>query len=285
MKRKRWIVILGVITILAICILGYNCIFTSPIQKILNGYGGFGTGYSIMSLEEAGKYLLPVCATDEQKALLSGETIIKVNFTDKFTNQGMPNEVYAIFECFLYLQREQKASDTEIAAICCQYSSGVIDDVDFKHFCITKEEFQALYDQIDVTSKNIEELALQLGDAWINRVHYNRDGLKYSPETEYRKNLGTWWHESYNIENNRQIKFYGNPNKIMEHGPYGNGTEIDVSEESGHIYFTWDEKGDIWIYGKTIGLRKGLINRLSEPIEDSEPPEPLKRVMETVILN
>lgn len=291
MKKKRWIIV-GVIVILAVCVAipTYNYLSASPIQKILNKYGGSGTNYNLISVQEIPRFLNYASITISQKEALSAlapnQGVLEVFFRNRLGKHGVPNEVYAIFECYLYVKEKPDILDLEVAAIFCEHSSGQIDDVDFKSFCITKDEFEALYAQYSSVQKEPEEMAVQLGDAWINQVHYNRDELEYTPETEYRKNLGTRWNESYNAEKNRQLRYFGGydevPNRIVEYGPNGSGTEIDVSEERGYIYFIWDENDQIWIYGKTIGLRRGLVNRLSGPIEGSEPPEPLKRVMETV---
>ncbi|MFA7636713.1 MAG: hypothetical protein WCX81_03015 [Monoglobales bacterium] len=221
--------------------------------------------------------------------------VLDISFKAKNTKaRANPLEIYAIFNCFMELQKQQL--EYNVVAIACSYSHGLgIDDASSWLIIITYDEFESLHNNSYNAVGDSDDLAKKLGDMWINKEHYNRFGLKFEDADNYRELLITPWNInqlSFNKEFAAGYFYGGNKLSVDKINRYND----DVSStqtiwsiqigETGFLYGAWDEQNNVWLYGEDIGIRlykfDGDINwKQSDYTDGNQIPCALKKVMET----
>ena len=233
------------------------------------------------------------------------DEIIYMHFHADFFNQPLnlsnPNELFAVFESFLFLK--EQTLEYNIAAITCGHVTGVW------YITITKDDFERLYNSLDVKSDKRSEVAKQLAEIWAEENFYNRSRLILDEQNEYRQNLATIWNNfvishdgKFFLTYNQSIEFKfdvprSNRVSIWEalHPDWaerpgrtiipGKRNLMDLPiEETGFAYACWDEYNNIWGYGETTGLTflkyDGDKNWEFAEVRDEVIPYPIQKVIE-----
>lgn len=272
------------------------------LLNIVRKHSTKSSNYRFGLPEEKIKTLRDDYSVKAQKALSEAPEGSRVLYITLYGNvkasiDSMPNEIYALFESYLYL-RERNAND--IVAINCEYHGGGL-YIDATTTIILWSELEEIYASNKAQSPSRGEAAMQLAESWMDTYHYNRIRLTYTPETKYRQNLRTPW--SLSTANNTGDKrlWYRKPTDFSVHHSFYvkrvTRTETVVSstgifemfdiKEDGYLYGAWDERDNIWLYGETIGLvfvaYDGDTSWAVAPVSDMESvPYALKKVMATL---
>lgn len=220
------------------------------------------------------------------------DRILFLDFKGNKTKNHLPIEIYAIFESFLFLK--EHSLPYTIVAVACNYQSGEAFDADSTLITITTNEFENLYDSIDIKTGNRSKIAKKLADKWVEIMFYNRSNLKFGAQEEYKALLITPWsrhQKSFSNSFNARYQYDKNQitiDKISKHNEIYSTTLLETIQvnEEGFLYGAWDNQNNIWLYGEKIGVvlleydgasswtKKQYLNELMIPY-------PLEKVMET----
>ena len=113
------------------------------------------------------------------------DEVIYIKFYKSVLKSPEPDELYTIFESFLFI-KEQTLS-YNIVAIASGNLGGVW------HVTITKEDFERLYAFLDANARagKRSEIAKQLAEMWAYENFYNRRRLVLNEQNEFRNQLAT----------------------------------------------------------------------------------------------
>ena len=126
--------------------------------------------------------------TSKEKLMLGGKNIESRKDRDVFDNmskderiiyfrggEGLekktePIQIYAIFECWLFVQ--EKTLPYDIIAVAWPYTSGGMDNTNDQMTIITKGEFEEIFNESSVFNLSPEQAAHILADKWIIKTGY-----------------------------------------------------------------------------------------------------------------
>ena len=173
--------------------------------------------------------------------------------------RAKPDEVYAIFDCWLKL----KEKDIAVSAVVCKYSFGGYFDYDSWLIIVPYNEFENLYNKCDVINKSSESIAYELGNLWMYCHCYNRSGLKLDEKDKYRDLLITYWQPAQISEDKNMTARYDyasnklSVDKIKRHDNISTAATVwsIQLDEPGYLYAAWDKDNNIWVFGEKNGLQ------------------------------
>ena len=210
----------------------------------------------------------------------SDDLVMDIHFSAKdFRARNYPYEIYAIFECWLVLMETDEYLN--FPAITCGYGYGGLFDYDSWTIIVTRDEFEHFYKRVDDKKKPQSDIAYEMSELWIDERHYNRAGLKFDEEDEYRDRLSTQWKKSLRSTDDKFQLYNGIDSLTVEAVDYNAGIEKELMKniEENYFYCAWDEKNNIWAYGENSGLLLYRYNgendwTLSEITHEDEIPYP-----------
>ena len=188
--------------------------------------------------------------------------VLDISYTPKnVEGREKPDEIYAMFDCWLELR--EKKEKINVVAITCNYNYGGLFDYDSWTIIIPYNEFAHLQHEINVTKTTQTDIAHELGDLWIKRHYYNRNGLIFDDNNKDRELVITPWRNSQISLDKEFVAHYDyGENKLsIRKINYYKGVSSSHTvwsmqmNESGYLYGVWDNKNNIWVCGEKTGLK------------------------------
>lgn len=220
------------------------------------------------------------------------DEVIDIDFHNGTLKQSEANELYAVFESFLLLREQQL--NYNIAAIVCEHKGGVY------LVAITTEDFEKLYNNLDIKGQNKNQIARSLAKMWAHENMYNRRGLILNESEKYREKLITGWNNFINSYDDKFklatdnsinkyivweiIDFYIDVPPGYKVDPGFRSIQDVTIGETGFKYACWDEYNNIWVFGESTGLSLLKFDGAKAwewaEIGEEEIPYPIQMVIE-----
>ncbi len=269
MKRGLFIFIAAIIFIIVsiLYINSNNCSMTDELSKVVKSYGSNRSSVRLLRRDE-----LNWLSNSSQigfklaESMTNSDKIVDISFIPKSRNYiKQPNEIYAIFKCWLKLHESER---TDIKAIMCSYSTGGHFDYDTYLIIISQNIFLDLYNKLDLTGKNQEEIVDELGAIWMRQNMYNRQGLIFDKQDEHIRLYVTPWNTSQVSPDEKFVLSCDYSNceikvqKVTKHEDISLlydiwSTKVDEQE---YLYGAWDKNNNILIYNGEMTVRKFKYN-------------------------
>ena len=128
---------------------------------------------SAVSAEAAIEYRAFADYRDRILNLPPNARFFNMNSKSKLLGEKGVNEIYGLFHCFLFL--ENKTTTVDVAVISWAYNSGGADNDSVQLTNIWAEDFQELYNRVDVDGMSEKKAARVLGDKWMEETGYVKE--------------------------------------------------------------------------------------------------------------
>lgn len=125
---------------------------------------------------------------DKNKGITDGKIIHVAINNRMFTNAQQPVEIRFMVRMMLYLRERETAADVgNVVGIAGGFNRNAIERFEGSQLIkMSVEEFEELYNEIDISGFDTEKQIDALTDLWINKTGYWRRGLFGKEESNYK---------------------------------------------------------------------------------------------------
>ena len=144
----------------------------SKINRIASDYKNIFTNCKFFTMEQKKRFEND--GIPEINNMTEGQIIISIGGGDSVYRDISNNEIYGIFECWLFVK--EKKLPFEVIAICWSYSTEGAYTTTDRTTTISRSEFDWIFQNTNIDNMDVKNAAKALGDNWIEFTGYSKQG-------------------------------------------------------------------------------------------------------------